>query len=64
MLFISEASERLTERLHFGNKVVPLGHPLRFLADLKGSEVYFRSLTNKWRRNKQPISLAQKLRLV
>ena len=63
MSFATDAAERLTERLHFGNKVVPLGHPLRFLADLKGSEVYFKSLTAKWRRNKQPITLAQKLRL-
>lgn len=63
MSFATDAAERLTERLHFGNKVVPLGHPLRFLADLKGSEIYFRSLTNKWRKSKQPVSLAQKLRL-
>lgn len=63
MSFVTDAAERLTERLHFGNKVVPLGHPLRFLADLKGSEVYFRSLTTKWKKSKQPVSLAQKLRL-
>lgn len=63
MSFATDAAERLTERLHFGNKVVPLGHPLRFLADLKGSEVYFKALGKEWRRNKQPITLAQKLRL-
>lgn len=63
MSFATDATERLIERFRYEDKKVPLGHPLRFLADLKGSEVYFRSLTNKWRKNKQPVSLAQKLRL-
>ena len=63
MSFATDASERLIERFRSEDKVIPLGHPLRFLADLKGSEIYFRSLTNKWRKNKQPVSLAQKLRL-
>lgn len=63
MSFTENAAERLIERFRYEDKKVPLGHPLRFLADLKGSEVYFRSLTNKWRKNKQPVSLAQKLRL-
>ena len=63
MSFATDASERLIERFRSEGKVIPLGHPLRFLADLKGSEVYFKSLTNKWRKSKQPVSLAQKLRL-
>lgn len=63
MSFATDAAKHLVKRLYSEDKKVPLGHPLRFLADIKGSEVYFRSLTKEWRKNKQPITLAQKLRL-
>lgn len=63
MSFTTDAAKRLVDRLYSGDKKVPLGHPLRFLADLKSSEAYFKALGKEWRRNKQPITLAQKLRL-
>lgn len=63
MQFAEDAAERLIERLRYSPNVIPLGHPLHLSSDLKGSEVYFKFLTRKWKRNNQPVTLAQKLRL-
>lgn len=51
MQFAEDAAERLIERLRYSPNVIPLGHPLRLFSDLKGSEVYFKFLTRKWKRN-------------
>ena len=63
MQFAEDATKRLVDRLRAGGSAVPLGHPLRLFSDLRSMEVYFRSIHNKWRRNNQQLSLAQKLRL-
>lgn len=52
MSFATDAAKRLVDRFRYEDKKVPLGHPLRFLADLKGSEVYFKALGKEWRKNK------------
>lgn len=49
MSFTKDAARRLVNNIHNQDKWVPIGHPLRFFADIEGTYRYFKALTREWK---------------
>lgn len=64
MSFTKDAAWHLVNNIHNQDKWVPIGHPLRFFADIEGTYRYFKARTREWKNNQKPVTLAEKLGLV